>query len=308
VRRAGATGLVFELRCTYCGAWKVLASTEQERDALAHGHAEQCPAAKRALETRHKARELATPTSRAESWTREHAWWLHNNRRFLTNHPPRIPPPEDCFSPSAQPRAPHGVPTPPCIDKPTAITRYALEVLDAPLLYDLLHLWSLAEEFDKRFFFSKEGSGWRSATIVAGENVASAQAEVSRLRKLVKLEPERASELVSAERRLKHCRDERDESPLKDKQIARERLYLLVDILHTRAGWTYRDIAKLIVASEHDWTRPPIHRIRNELRARGEIEADGFVIAVEEWIDARLGDEARNSKRQTKPKSMRPRR
>jgi hypothetical protein len=181
-------------------------------------------------------------------------------------------------------------------------------VLDAPLLYDLLHLWSLAEEFDKRFFFSKEGSGWRSATIVAGENVASAQAEVSRLRKLVKLEPERASELVSAERRLKQCREERDESPLKDKQIARERLYLLVDILHTRANRTYRDMARLIVASEDDWTRPPIHRIRNELRARGETEADGFVIAVEEWIDARLGDEARNSMRRAEQKTRRPRR
>jgi hypothetical protein len=98
VRRSGGTGPAFELRCTYCGAWKASATTERERDALAEGHAKECPAAKHALETRHKARELATSTSRAESWTREQTWWLHNNRRFLTNHPPRIPPPEDRFS------------------------------------------------------------------------------------------------------------------------------------------------------------------------------------------------------------------
>lgn len=230
------------------------------------------------------------------------AWWLPS---YLREHPPRIPAVEQRFTPSKREDDPHPPvtwPLPPLVPSNwTPVARvskfalYALEVLDAKLLHELLHLRWL-EDDDQRYFVGPDGEGWESAWRVADENVKLVKAAMDRDRKMLKANPEVTSyidhdgrprniNLKRDEDELAYLRATRDRyrdtttsSTKAERQASRERLLLLVDILHRQAGWLHRDVAELIIAAETDWTRPPIKHI-DERRDDGDLAGN-----LERWI------------------------
>lgn len=118
--------------------------------------------------------------STAEHADKPLAWWLPS---YLREHSPRLPERGQGTTPSKREDDPHppvSWPLPPLAQNdwtPVAhaskFTLYALEVMDAALLHELLHLPMLAAD-RKRWFFGSDGLEFQSAARVAAQNLKQA--------------------------------------------------------------------------------------------------------------------------------------
>jgi hypothetical protein len=227
------------------------------------------------------------------AWAREankfrprvQAWWL---QRMLQAHPPRIPPEDRRFTPSARQDEPRAVPVAPCLPTAQPFLRYALEVLDAELLHELLCWWSAAVDPDLRHVVHVDGKTESKSFREASEENAAAIREAARLAaELEKVRPhfERGDDLQE----IAEWHDEQaDSSSLRVNQITRERVRELDEKLRS-AGWTRRDVARLIIASAastEDWDHPPMPSpLRPDLRDPRKLEAwiVGRVLRDADW-------------------------
>lgn len=217
---------------------------------------------------------------------------------MLKRMPPRLPP-DGGYTPSARSDAPRGTPGTGCVESPSAITLYALEVLHPVMLRELLCLWSASSRPDLRHVHDRD-TGWQIASTYDAARANAVEltkrkadaVAVDKLRRTRQIEIHGPRWTTGQEATLAHYRADARRSSVVDRQATRARLKMLDDVLRLGAGWTRRDIAKLIIASETDWTMPPIAGgVAGSLRDPEKLE---------KWIFERLRDDARNENRRRK--------